>query len=401
MTSNPITALVMTGGGARGAYQAGVCRALAKIAEKHASGNPFGIFTGTSAGAINATFLAATSDDFKRGANQLANFWVALQTDQVFRTDVASLGRIGLRWVWEALSGGRKRTSSLKGLLDTSPLRLLLSSRIPFERIAGNIEAGYLRALSITATEYNSSDSITFFQGNQDVNAWQHMRRSGRRTQISTDHVLASSALPLLFPPVGVGNLFYGDGCLRNTAPLSPALRLGAERLMIIGVRKPRDDSKGSSHELTSAEIQPNAMPSVGRVLSVLLNAVLLDAVEVDIDRLVRLNHTVRKLPEHTRNLISYREVQHLYLQPSEDIGVFAASQFDKLPKTLRHLIGGLGSQQEASELVSYLLFEPHFCGYLVNLGYQDTVTRRDEIEAFMFSTPHDMAVKPRDELNP
>lgn len=373
--------LVLTGGGARGAYQAGVIQGLGEIAAARDGKIPFSIITGASAGAINASFVAATADQFCTSSTKLSSFWGKLRTRDVFRTDVVSLGRIGLQWAADVMFGKLKRTKGARALLDTEPLRQLLPSYVPFDRIRSNIDNGVIRAFEVTATDYQSAENISFIMTRDPNVAWQRSRRRSMPAEIGLDHVLASAAIPLFFPPVEVGGRHYGDGCLRNPAPLSPAIRLGARKVLIVGVRHPRSPSE--------MDALPAMRPTVGRVLSMLLNAILMDAVEFDLERLTRINATLSAIPEPLRESMPLKEIDLCVIRPSEDLGQYAASQFGRLPDPLQYLIGGLGSRHEASELISYLLFEPAYTGFLTELGRKDVLARKDEIEDFLYTQKH------------
>lgn len=375
---NPHLGLVLTGGGARGAYQAGVIRGLAEISAKRTDSLPFGVVTGASAGAVNASFVAATAERFQAATVDLSSFWNKLRSRDVFRTDVVSLGRIAMQWAADVVLSRLKPTKGARALLDTEPLSRLLGQYVPFPRIRANLDNGALAAFEVTATDYHTAENISFVMTRDPAAGWARARRRSVATDIRLEHVLASASIPLFFPPVEVDGRHYGDGCLRNPAPLSPAIRLGARRLVIVGVRYPKaTETLGDT---------PPRQPTVGRVLSMLLNAILMDATEIDIERLTRINATLRQVPDTQRREMTLKEIDLLVLQPSEDLGAYAASQFGRLPDPIQYLIGGLGSRHEASELVSYLLFEPAFCGYLVELGRRDALSRRDEIEAFLFA---------------
>lgn len=375
--ASPGRGLVLTGGGARGAYQAGVIRGLAEIASKRGHAMPFEVVTGASAGAINAAYVAATADHFAAASVKLAEFWGKLHTRDVFHTDVVSLGRIGMQWVADIMLAKLKKTKGARALLDTEPLHHLLGGYIPFERIRSNLDKGALRAFEVTATDYHTSENISFIMTQEGHPGWTRSRRRAVPTDIALEHVMASAAIPLFFPPIEIAGRHYGDGCLRNPAPLSPAIRLGARKLLIIGVRHPK--------RLAQAEDAPLHRPTIGRVMGTLLNAVLMDAVEFDIERLTRINSTLHAIPRDLREPMPLKSVDLLVMQPSEDLGAFAASQFSSLPDSMRYLIGGLGNRYEGSEIVSYLLFEPAYCGYLTELGRKDALGRKDEIEAYLF----------------
>jgi NTE family protein len=369
--------LVLSGGGARGAYQAGVMRGIAEIASQIGAQRPLPIITGVSAGAINAAYLASRIHKFSEAATQMAEMWCNITADQVFRTDALSAGRSGLKFFTDATIGAFYSKKLARSLLDTTPLTSFLDEKINFDGIEKNVQAGHLDALAVTAMDYSNATSITFVQGSEKMPMWQRSRRVSTRAQITRQHVMASAAIPMFFKPVAVGNTYYGDGCLRNTAPLSPAIHLGADRLLVISVRRP-DSIAPVVPPTTDLE------PSVARILGVILNALLLDAIEIDMERMSRVNTTVSLIPEKQRAQLQLRKVDYLWIRPSRDIGELAGEMFDKLPRVIRYLMGGLGSSKEAAELTSYLLFDPDFCGELVETGYSDALSQRDKIIEFI-----------------
>lgn len=372
--------LVLSGGGARGAYQVGVLSAIADIAQASGIHQAFDIYSGVSAGAINASFLAAGVEEFADSAKDLVDLWSQITSNQVFYSDVASLGKIGFNLMKSVSVGAMAGSTPGQALLDTTPLRQLIQERLPFAKIQNNIDRGSLKALAITALDYQTSTAITFVQGEEGVSDWEKSRRRSEKTQITTDHVLASSAIPLLFPPIGVGDRYFGDGCIRNTAPCSPSIYLGAQKLMVIGVRR-QSRTAYDAHIL-----QSHKAPSVGRVLNVLLNSVLLDGVEVDIERLSKINAMVDEIPPGIHENIPYKKVDFVWISPSADIGAIAAEKHMKLPPIIRYLLKGLGSINDASEIVSYLLFDPSFCTQLIEIGYEDGMKQKDEIRRFLES---------------
>ena len=380
MSKQKETGLVLTGGGARGAYQAGALRGIAEIAAKYGKTVPFGIISGASAGAINASFVAAAADDFTSAMTQLANFWGSLHANSVFRTDVRALGRTGMHWAGDLTLGGLKRSKRASALFDTAPLERLILDSIPFRRIRANLDRGIIQACEVSALDYRTSENVSFIMSRMPMVAWVHPRRRSVFTDIASQHVLASSAIPLIFPPVSVEGRYYGDGCVRNPAPFSPAIRLGARRLLIVGVRHGRDRTASPPEALP-----PTLRPSIGKILGVMINAVMMDTVEYDIDRLARLNSVIRGVPEVYRNQMPIKEIEFLSIQPSEDLGEMAAQQFHRLPGPIQHIVRGLGSRTEASELASYLLFEPAFCRLIAELGRQDVHRMREQITAFLF----------------
>ena len=372
---HPKVGLVLSGGGARGAYQAGILRAIAEIAAAERIQNPIRVITGVSAGAVNAAYLAATAEDFTTGTEKMANMWSRITADQVFKTDALTAGRSGLRFIADATMGALYRKKLARALLDTTPLYSFLSENIPFANIHSNLMNRHFDALAVTAMNYTDSTSITFVQSQAEMPMWARSRRVARHATVAPEHIMASAAIPIFFPPVKVGDDHFGDGSLRNTAPLSPAIHLGADRILVISVRRP--DSK-------AAPITGPIDPTIARVLGVILNALMLDAIDVDMERMSRVNQTLDFVPEKQRKELSLRRVDYLWLRPSQDIGHLAGQLFHRLPKVIRYLMGGLGSSREASELTSYLLFDPDFCGSLIQMGYEDGLTNREEIRNFL-----------------
>lgn len=394
-------ALVLSGGGARGAYQAGAVRGIVEIATSCGIDHPFRILTGVSAGAINAAYLAAYADATAAASVRLTQFWGSIRSEEVFRTDPLSLGRIGMHWALDAVSGGLRFGRQARALLDTTPLHQLLEKRIPVAQISKQVEGGYIDAFAVSATSYASSESISFYMSHRPLPPWRRSRRIGVASPISLQEIMASAAIPILFPPVQIADDYFGDGCLRNTAPLSPALHLGANKLLIVGVRtagihKAEDLTKvmgntsdtnpnnPSSNELQRAQLEQALSPSLARVLNTLINAVLLDGIDADIERLARINRTLALLPESAKAQTPLRPIDWLYVHPSVDIAQLALDEARSMPRLIRYLLAGLGSSAEAADVISYLLFEPRFCERLSDLGYKDAIARRDEIADFL-----------------
>lgn len=367
--------LVLSGGGARGAYQAGVISAIGQISAELKLPRPVPVLTGASAGAINATYLASQSDRFSEACENLAYMWSELTTDQVFKTDAVNAGFLGLKLLSDVTLGALYRRKLARSLLNTQPLNELILKRIDFARLERNIAHKHIDALAITAMSYSGGSSTTFVHGDESFEMWTRSRRRSVRVPISDAHVMASSAIPLFFPPVQIDEQHYGDGCLRNHAPLSPAIHLKADRLIVIGVRCPVEVESAPS---------PAVEPSLARVLGVIMNALFLDAVDIDMERMVRINTTVSAVPLNKQNHLGLRSIEALWLRPSIDIGQLAGDLFHKLPNVIRYLVGGLGSSREASELTSYLLFDPEFCTRLVDRGRADGFAQRDLIAEFL-----------------
>lgn len=373
-------ALVLSGGGARGAYQAGVLSALGELALKNKVKHPFKVYTGVSAGAINAAFIASEAQDFYNATQKLVKMWSELHSDQVFKTDAVSLGKIGLSWVGELSFGGMTGQTHSRSLLDTTPLADLISKNITFPKIQENIDQGILSSVAVTALDYKSNESITFIQGKPDLKMWKRARRKSEATDLQTQHIISSSAIPMLFTPGHTEGRYFGDGCVRNQMPLSPALHMGAESLFVIGVRK-NDTIDESEHTIST-----DSAPSVARIVNVLLNSVLLDGIEVDIERLNRINTFLKQVPAEHHEKLNFRPVRYVWIHPSEDIGAIAASMSSRLPRVIRYLLKGLGPLEDAAEVISYLLFEPDFCKKMIEIGYHDAMASEKEITAFLLA---------------
>jgi NTE family protein len=371
--------LVLTGGGARGSYQAGALRAIYEIGAKIGRPQPFRIISGTSAGSINASYLAANVHQPEVAMQRLTEVWSNLRTDRVFRSDFTSLGKIAFQISSDLVFGGFKRHGKVRALLDASPLRQLLNSSINFHDIDQNLSKGLIDAVEITGTSYATSVCVSFVQSIKPVKHWTRLTRYSEPTKISIEHVMASTAIPLFFPPTKVGSMFFGDGSLRNSTPLSPAIRLGSKSLMVIGVKKEKNPDQDT-------EQLDLVVPSIGRVVSVVLNALFMDAVDQDLDRLKRINDTMRLIPKDQQDKTPFKPIEFLYIRPSRDLGLMAAESFDALPETMQYLIRGLGSKEEASELLSYLLFEKSYTSKLVSLGYEDTIAMRNKVEDFLMA---------------
>ncbi|MFN7729704.1 MAG: patatin-like phospholipase family protein [Bdellovibrio sp.] len=373
--------LVLSGGGARGAYQVGVLRAVGHLCKELGIENPFPIINGVSAGAINAGKIAENCHNFPLATEDLAQLWSNLHSENIFKTDPVSMGRIGLQWLGELSIGGLTGSTGGRSLLDTSPLSKLIQDNLDFSKVEDRIREGALYALAITAMDYRNSTTVTFVQGSEKIATWERSRRKSEKAKMRVEHILASSAIPLLFPPVALDHRYFGDGCIRNHAPCSPTLHLGADKLLVIGVRK-----QGMNADEKAAVKTPGA-PSVARVANVLLNSVMLDSIEMDIERLGRINEFLDKVPEAHRDQLNFRAVPFVFISPSADIGQIASKLSSKLPRVVRYLLKGLGPLEDAAELVSYLLFEPEFCRALIDLGYQDGMAKREDLIRF-FALP-------------
>ena len=366
-------AVILSGGGARGAYQAGALRALYEICSEVGNLYPFRNLVGVSAGAINAAYLASEANDLDRATANMCTMWRNLTTKRVFQVDTVTVGRTALRLIRGVALGGF--ASSLRpgklGLLKVNPLRDLLAEHIPFAKIPEQVKSGHLNSLCITATDYSTALGVTFFTGNPELQEWKRVHRLGLRSDIGVDHIMGSAAIPIFFPPWNIGGRHFGDGCLRNTAPLSPARRIGARKLLVIGVRKWKDE------KLDEASL---VKPSLGRVISVVINAIFMDAIETDIERVRIINENL----EMSSSSDKFRKIDILYMQPSQAPSELAETRIEGLPPMLRFLISGLGSPRESSEILSYLTFDPLYLNALVDLGYYDVMKQKENLTQFL-----------------
>jgi len=372
--------LVLTGGGARAAYQAGALRALADVLPRGPS--PFRVLCGISAGAVNAAFLGGSGGDLADAAERLRELWKALEPHRVYRTDTVRMLSIGSRWMRELSGGGLFQRNRINFLLDATPLRDFLHENLPLVGLRRNLESGALRGFAVTATSYGASVAVTFYDGASDIEPWVRATRVGVRETVRLDHVMASASIPIFFPPVRIKGTWYGDGSIRMTAPVSPAIHMGADRLLVVGVRRWR----------TPAEMMPASRPArkdslaPSEIAGTLLNSVFLESIEADVERLERINRMVDLVPPADRPKLPHglREVPALVLRPSRDLGKLAGDLYLRFPRFLRYLLRGIGANAgNASDLLSYLAFEPVYVSRLMELGYEDTMARRREIQIF------------------
>jgi NTE family protein len=365
--------LVLPGGGARAAYQVGVLRAIADLLPTRAI-NPFPVVTGTSAGAVNATAIAVHADRFRVAVGNLERVWRNFQVGQVFRADTASMMRSGLHWTLAMMSGGWLLPPP-KSLFDNSPLRELLAVQFDFAGVRRSIAAGHLDALAMSAAGYISARSVSFFEARAG-DAWTRMRRAGQPTQLSLDHLMASVAVPFLFPPVLMGDEYYGDGAMREANPFSAAIHLGAERLLVIGTR---NESRPPS------QAQQPLCPTFGQIFGYMLDSLFSDGLYSDLERLTQLNEIVAKVGPISAEGARLKKIDMLVILPSRDLSEIARHHVSSLPRALRILLRTMGALNTGGgQLMSYLLFQDTYTRELIALGYQDAMKRSHDLLAFL-----------------
>lgn len=375
-------ALVLTGGGARAAYQVGFLRLLARELP-HVIPD---ILTGVSAGGINAAYLAARQEGFAEKVEALSDMWAGLHIDDVFRVDLRDLASRTLRWGGRLLSGGGDLLEPVRSMVDTAPLRELLT-RV-FEADGGGLggislsmDAGWLRAFALTGSSYTTGQSVTWLQTRDDrrVETWERPQRKSHACAIGIEHVMASSALPFFFPAIDVDGEWFGDGGMRLTAPLSPAVHLGAKRIIAVSTRYARSREEADNHAVVG-------YPPPAQVAGVLLNAIFLDLLDNDAWHLQQINQLVAGLPEDRRG--GLRHIELLVLRPSEDLGRLANAYEPELPRAFRFLTRGLGTRDTRSnDLLSLVMFQGDYVRRLIAMGESDAYARLPEIRRFLLET--------------
>ncbi len=354
------TGLVLSGGGARTAFQVGVLKAISDWVKKDIV--PFDVITGTSAGSINAAYLAANADQFHDAVAMMSKMWGTLTTKQVYNSDIISINHA--KTLFNLFNKIRKGMHDSNSILNAFPLAKLLSDRIDFDRIQYCLNEGFLNSLAITATSFQHSMSTTFVQSNQTVE-WERVRRAGVLQNIKVKHLMASTAIPFLFPPVKINNQFFGDGSLRNFAPLSPAIRCGAESLIVIGIRPLEDPVVIEKKRL-----------SFGDIFSKILNTILFDSLDVDHERLSRINETI----ENQSFKSKLKPIHSIIIRPTVDFKELVNEYDYECPLILRQLLRLIGSKNNGNDLKSYLMFEPGYLSALIDQGYLDAQQHKDEI---------------------
>jgi NTE family protein len=378
---HPGIALILQGGGARAAYQVGVLKALSEILG-HPKENPFPIITGTSAGAINAALLATHADNFAEGVASLVNVWTKFSPHHVYRTDLPGVLRNSSKWLSAFLFGAFRKSDKKNNkisLFDNSPLARLISNHIQLKRIPEHIASGALRAVSVTASGYTSGQNCAFFQAHADVQGWRRSQRVGIRvSQLRVEHLMASAAIPFAFPAIKINREYFGDGSIRQMAPVSPALHLGAERVFIIGTAK--------LTKKIDDRAEDGVYPSLAAIAGHAMASIFLDSLAVDVELLQRMNATL-KYVDRDRLQASGGNLHHVDVCiacPNEPLEEIAHQHVRDLPVTIRFLMRSIGAMRKGgATLASYMLFDYRYCNALIDMGYNDLMARREEIQIF------------------
>jgi len=370
-SSSTCTALVLPGGGARGAYQVGVLKAINELT---ANGkNPFPVICGTSAGAINAAVLASHAHEFPTGVQRLEEFWRSMYCARVYRTDAWTVFSHAMRFTINMLSAGLIRTDP-RAFLDNTPLRRFLQGTLRLEGIQTAIDLGALRGVAVTASGYTSASATSYFQAQEGITGWERTRRRGLAASLNVHHLLASAALPILFPAERIGNEYFGDGGMRMVAPLSPAIHLGANRIMVIGTRDEKPDLPPAS---------PTHYPSAGEIGGYLMDTIFMDRLNADLARLRRINKTLSLVPDEKRKEAGLVEIDSLVIRPSKDLRYVTREHVRDIPTSVQVLLRTLGGWGRDWRMASYLLFESGYCSELIELGYQDGLNSETDIKQF------------------
>ncbi|MEO1594828.1 MAG: patatin-like phospholipase family protein [Pseudomonadota bacterium] len=369
-------ALVLPGGGARCAFQVGVLKAVSELLPPRAR-NPFRILSGTSAGAINSVVLASKAQRFHFAVRELERVWGNFETEMVYRADAMTMLKTSMHWLAAIVFGGLG-VRNPRSLLDNAPLRALLARNIRFQRIRANVERGFVDAVAVTAAGYNSARSVTFYEGVDSLKPWRRTRRVGKAEDLNLDHLMASIAVPMIFPPVAMHGEYFGDGAMRQATPLSPAVHLGASRILVVGVR---DELADPVRDDDSREPE---YPGFGRIAGYMLDTLFLDGLYSDLERLARINRMLESVPPERRTgfAAQMRPIDTMVVLPSVDLRVLAVEYLRELPLPIRLLLRGVGGSE--GRLLSFLLFEAGYTRALIDLGYADAMRQADRLRAFV-----------------
>lgn len=391
MYETPLAGLILTGGGARAAYQVGVLRALTRMRREcgvDLARNPFGVIVGTSAGAINAAALACGADNFEAAVERVAEVWRDFHAEQVYRADSLGVIRSGAQWLTMLSIGwviARWRRARPRSLLDNEPLAELLQRMVPLARLRLMLRSRHIHGLAVSASSYSSGLHVTFYDAAAQIDPWTRSQRIAVQGRISHAHLLASSAIPFVFPASSIEldgmKEWFGDGSMRQTAPISPAVHLGSQKVLVIGA--------GRMHEPPGRRVESHAgYPSLAQIAGHALSNIFLDALAVDVERMRRINHTLSLLPESALAKTALRPIDVLVIAPSQRLDDLAAEHQNTLPVPVRAMLRGMGVTGQGRDargaaLASYLLFEAPYTRALMALGEADALARRDEVVAF------------------
>jgi NTE family protein len=370
--------LILSGGGARAAYQVGVMKAIAEIQGRRAS-NPFSVFSGTSAGAINAVAIAASSNNFMLAVKKLEKMWSDLKIENVFRSRARDLLK-NISQIVVSLFSARLIKDRPISFLNNDPLRILLQKNIQYKNIQKRIDAGHLDAVCVTASGYESGESVTFFQAHEDVLKWRSPKRTGFPTEINVQHLLASSAIPTILPAEKISREYFGDGALRQLSPISPALKLGAQKILVIGAKASLLPSFISSR----IKMKP---PTLAKMIGHVLDSAFIDSLEYDISMTRRQNDLIQNIDRNNLTTLRGKKLKHvdlLVIRPSKEFNEFTPKHIKRLTFPMKSLMRILGAHKSDSVMGSFLLFEGAFCKELIELGYEDAMNRKEDLKEFL-----------------
>ena len=378
INDRPINGLVLPGGGARGAYQVGVLKAIASLEPKDTV-NPFPIISGTSAGAVNASVIAANAKSFNEAINKLDYVWGNFKSNQVYKTDNLTMLKSSLHWMISIILGGHP-FGAPKSLLDNTPLQKLLEEHIDFIKIQKNIDEDSIKALAITSAGYSSQCSTSFFQSSSIIDQWERTRRKGVKCNLNINHLMASLAIPMIFPQIRINDEYFGDGAMRQSTPLSPVIHLGADRILVIGLRNQKIES-------TTKNIQLD-YPSFANISGYILDTLFMDGLYSDHERLIRINELIDSRNNgslETSNL-KMRAIDTMIINPSKSLTDIAHECRLSMPRSIRIILRGISGKDKnsASRLVSFLLFEAKYTKKLIDLGFKDAMAVEKELSDFI-----------------